>query len=251
MNVIHCSTIAAATPRWGNNMAGLSITSVGEELLDDPSADPAAVATSLRNIGRANRWFGGATAVRFGLARTLAGVPRGTTLTLLDLGTGMGDLPRVAVRWAVARGMRLVPAGLELNRVAARLAAGAGVPTALACAGAPPIRDKSVDVVLVSQVAHHLTGASVVDLLRICDRLARKAVIVADLRRSPIAPSLFWCGARAFGFDPVTVADGMTSIRRGFIPNEMRSFMTRAGIEGQVYRRPGFRLVATWLPRAV
>jgi 2-polyprenyl-3-methyl-5-hydroxy-6-metoxy-1,4-benzoquinol methylase len=231
-------------------MAGLSITSVGEELLDDPSADPAAVATSLRNIGRANRWFGGATAVRFGLARTLAGVPPGTTLRLLDLGTGLGDLPQVAVRWARSRGIRIVPIGLELNRVAATLAAGGGVPTALACAGAPPVRDKSVDVVLVSQVAHHLTRASVVELLRTCNRLARRAVIVADLRRSPIAPTIFWCGARAFGFDPVTVADGMTSIRRGFSRDEMRSLMARAGIEGRVYRRPGFRLVATWLPRA-
>ena len=232
-------------------MAGLSITSIGEELLDDPSANPAAVAESLRNIGRANRWFGGAAAVRFGLARTLAGVPRGTTLSLLDLGTGLGDLPRVAVRWGAARGIRVVPVGLELNRVAAALASGAGVPTALACAGAPPIRDKSVDVVLVSQVAHHLTKASVVHLLQTCDRLARRAAIVADLRRSPIAPLAFWCGARLLGFDPVTVADGMTSIRRGFSRGEMSSLMARAGVEGRVDRRPGFRLVATWLPQAV
>jgi len=27
--------------------------------------------------------------------------------------------------------------------------------------------------------------------------------------------------------------------------------MARAGVEGRVYRRPGFRLVATWLPQAV
>jgi hypothetical protein len=232
-------------------MPGLSITSIGAELLDDPSADSDAVAESLRNIGRANRWFGGAAAVRFGLARTLAGVPRGTTLSLLDLGTGLGDLPRVAVGWGAARGIRVVAVGLELNRVAATLASAGGVPTALACAGVPPIRDKSVDVVLVSQVAHHLTGASVIHLLQTCDRLARRAAIVADLRRSPIAPPAFWCGARLLGFDPVTVADGLTSIRRGFNRREMSSLMARAGIEGRVYRRPGFRLVATWLPQAV
>jgi hypothetical protein len=232
-------------------MAGLSITSIGVELLDDPSANPAAVAQSLRNIGRANRWFGGAAAVRFGLARTLAGVPSGTTLSLLDLGTGLGDLPRVAVRWGAARGISVVPVGLELNRVAATLASGAGVPTALACAGAPPIRDKSVDIVMVSQVAHHLTGASVIHLLQTCDRLARRAAIVADLRRSLIALPAYWCGARLLSFDPVTVADGMTSIRRGFSLREMSSLMARAGVEGRVDRRPGFRLVATWLPQAV
>lgn len=231
-------------------MAGLSITSIGAELLDDPSANPAAVAESLRNLGRANRWFGGAAAVRFGLARTLVGVPPGTTLSLLDLGTGLGDLPGVAVRWGAARGIRLMPVGLELNPVAAALASRAGVPTALACAGTPPVRDKSVDVVLVSQVAHHLTEASVVHLLQTCNRLARRAAIVADLRRSPIARPAYWCGARLLGFDPVTVADGMTSIRRGFSRGEMSSLMARAGINGRVDLRPGFRLVATWLPQA-
>lgn len=232
-------------------MAGLSITSIGAELLDDPSANPAVVARSLRNIGRANWWFGGAAAVRFGLARTLAGVPRGTTLSLLDLGTGLGDLPQVAARWGAARGIRMVPVGLELSRVAATLASAGGLPTALACAGAPPIRDKSVDVVLVSQVAHHLTSASVVDLLQTCDRLARRAAIVADLRRSAVARPAFWCGARLLAFDPVTIADGITSIRRGFSLPEMRSLMVLAGLDGRVDRRPGFRLVATWLPQEV
>ena len=231
-------------------MAGLSITSIGEELLDDPRADPAAVTESLRNIARANRWFGGAAAVRFGLRRTLGEMHPGSTLSLLDLGTGLGDLPLAAVRWCAGRGIRLLPFGIELNRIAADLARGTGVPTAVACAGAPPVRDKSVDVVLVSQVAHHLTAASVVRLLRNCDRVARRAVIIADLRRHRLGPAAFWCGARLLGFDGITVADGMTSLRRGFSRREMLRLMEQAGVGGQVHQRPGFRLIATWVPRA-
>jgi len=230
-------------------MAGLSITSIGTELLDDPAANPAAVAESLRNIARANRWFGGAAAVRFGLGRTLAEVPRGSHLSLVDLGTGLGDLPAAAVRWASRRGIHLWPVGLEVNRIAASLAHRTGLPTVLACAGAPPLRDKSVDIVLVSQVAHHLTLDSVVHLLRTCDRIARRAVIIADLRRDPLAPPAFWCGARLLGFDGVTVADGVTSIRRGFSPEELEGLLERAGVVGEVHRRLGFRLVATWIPR--
>ena len=229
-------------------MAGLSITSIGAELLDDPAANPAAVAKSLRNIARANRWFGGATAVRYGLRRTLGAVPQGTALTLLDLGTGLGDLPQVAVRWGAERGIRIRPIGIERNRMAAGLARDRGVPSILACAGAPPFADKSVDVVLVSQVAHHLTSHSVVDLLRTCDRMACRAVIVADLRRSRLAGAAFWCGAQLLGFDDVTKADGMTSVRRGFSSRELRTLLMRANIRGRVDRTPGFRLVATWSP---
>jgi hypothetical protein len=229
-------------------MAGLSISSIGAELLDDPSADPAVVAESLRNIARANRWFGGAAAIRFGLHSTLAGMTPGTTLTLLDLGTGMGDLPQVAVRWAARRGLRLVPIGLELNRAAASLAREQGLPVAVACAGVPPLGDKSVDVVLVSQLAHHLSADSVVHLLRTCDRLARRAVILGDLRRHRLAASSFWVGGRLLGFDRVTLHDGVTSIRRGFSRTELLALMARAGVAGAVHQRPGFRLVATWLP---
>ena len=222
---------------------------VGVELLDDPAADPAAVAESLRNIARANRWFGGAAAVRHGMARALAGVPAGSVLTLADLGTGLGDLPHAAVRWAARRGIRLVPVGLERSRVAARLARAQGVPCVVGCAGAPPFGDKSVDLVLVSQVAHHLAAESVIRLFRTCDRLARRAVVVAGLRRARLAPLAFRMGGRALRFDSNTLADGVTSLRRGYTARELRALLAAAGVDGLVLRRPGARLVALWHPR--
>ena len=72
----------------------LGVSSLGTELLDDPAADPAAVTRSLRNVARANRWFGGAAAVRYGLGLLLRDLPRGQPITLLDLGTG-GGVPGV------------------------------------------------------------------------------------------------------------------------------------------------------------
>jgi SAM-dependent methyltransferase len=226
----------------------LSLSPVGTELLDDPAADPGAVAQSLRHITRSNRWFGGTAAVTYGLDRVLAGIARGTELSLLDLGTGAGDLPREAVRRAARAGIRLHPLGLERSRVAAALARASGVPCVVGCAGAPPLKDKSVDIVLVSQVVHHLSPDSAVRLLRTCDRLARVGVVVADLRRGRLAPLAFWVGARALRFDPLTVADGITSIRRGYTAGELRGLLESAGIAGRVVRRPGYRLVATWRP---
>ena len=227
----------------------LTITPLGTELLDDPAADPQTVVQSLGNVARANRWFGGGAAVLHGLEQVLRGVPRGLPLTLLDLGTGAGDLPLRAVRWARRLGYTLRPMGLELNRTAAAMARREGVPCAVACAGAPPMRENSVDIVLVSQVAHHLTSDSTVRLIRTCDALARVGVVIADLRRGPLAPIAFWIGARALRFDPSTVADGITSIRRGYTPRELRVLLAEAGVSARVSRRPGYRLVATWRTR--
>jgi 2-polyprenyl-3-methyl-5-hydroxy-6-metoxy-1,4-benzoquinol methylase len=224
----------------------LATSPIGTELLDDPAADPASVALSLTNVARSNRWFGGSAAVRHGLDRVLPGVPRGSELTLLDLGTGVGDLPRAATRHAARAGIRLRAIGLERSRVAAAMAREAGIPCMVACAGAPPLRDKSVDLVMVSQVIHHLDSASAIRLLRTCDRLARVGVVIADLRRGRLAPLAFQVGARALRFDALTLADGLTSIRRGYTPSELRKLLAAAGIAGQVARRPGYRLVATW-----
>jgi SAM-dependent methyltransferase len=225
------------------------LTPLGDELLDHPDADPLTVRTSLRHIARSNRWFGGWWAVRHGLLRLLAGVPDGTTLTLLDVGTGTADLPRSAVAWARGRGITLVPLGVERHRTAAQLAQAGGVTTMLACAGALPVRPGSVDLVIASQLVHHLAPKAIVEFLRAANRLARLGVIIADLRRSPLALAGFWVGSRLFRFDKATRADGLTSVRRGFLPAELESRLLEAGIAARVERTPGFRVVATWRVR--
>lgn len=228
-------------------MSGTFVLSpVGEELLDDPAADPGTVAASLRDIAVANRWLGGTWAALHGIARVLHGVPRGSRVTLLDIGTGHGDVPRAAVRWGRRRGIEIVPLGLELSTVAAALAIRAGVPTAVADVAAPPVGEGSVDVVLLSQVAHHFSHESLGGLARSCERLARRGVVIADLRRSGAAAIGFRIGASVLGFDPVTRLDGVTSIRRGFTRAELAKLLGNAGIGARVERRPGFRLVASW-----
>ncbi len=218
---------------------------VGDELLDDPAADPAVVAQSLHHIARANRWFGGTLALTHGLRRLLADVTAGTRLTLLDLGTGDGDLPRTAARWAARRGIVLVPLGLERSPVAVRLAVRNGVPSALADAGAIPFADGSVDLVLMNLFVHHFAPDSIVQLLREAARVARHGLLLSDLQRSGTARALFAVGSRLLGFDAVTREDGDTSIRRGFTRDELAAHFARAGLGATVEQRPLWRLVAT------
>ncbi|HEV8357489.1 MAG TPA: methyltransferase domain-containing protein [Gemmatimonadales bacterium] len=233
-------------------MNALEPAAFGIELLDDPEAAPADVGQSLRNIARANRWLGGAAAVRYGLDRALGGrrSPGDGPLTLLDVGTGSGDLPRMAGAWAAARGLDLRPIGLERCTAAARLAHADGLLLLAGDGGCLPLRDRSVDVVLLSQVAHHFAPAGIIRLLRECDRVARRAVIVADLRRSPFAALGWRVASLALGFDPNTCRDGLTSLRRGFSTASLGALLAEAGIRAPVIRRPGARLVAVWEPAA-
>lgn len=228
-------------------MPPLTLSPIGTEVLDDPAADPALVARMLRDIARSNRWLGGAAAVRFGLAQLLQASDRGRTLTLFDVGTGAGDLPLDGERWARRRGVRLVPLGLERIPVAARLARQAGMPVIVGCAGALPLRARSVDIVLISQVAHHLDAASAERLFSAASAIARRGVMVADLRPAWFAALGFRLAGVALGFDAVTRIDGVTSLRRGFAVEQLRALCVRAGAESvQVVARPGARVVAWW-----
>jgi SAM-dependent methyltransferase len=227
-------------------MTTLEPAALGCELLDDPGAAPAQVCESLRNIARANRWFGGAAAVRYGLERALPASRDSRPLTLLDVGTGLGDLPRMAVAWAERRGVALRPLGLERHGAAARLAREGGLAAVVGDGGALPFRSGSIDLVLLSQVAHHFAPGAIVRLLRECARVARHAVIVADLRRSLLAALGFRFAGTLLRFDPDTVRDGVTSLRRGFTAASLGALLAEAGVPAQVARRPGARLVAVW-----
>jgi len=235
------------------------MTPLGDELLDHPDADPGLVSRSLHHLARANWWFGGWWAVRRGLTRVTRrqacperqrGGGSAARLTILDVGCGTGDLVARAVRWGRQQGVSITPIGLERHPAAARLTHNRGVTSLIGCVGALPIREKSVDIVIASQLIHHLSEATIVGFCRTADRIARRGVVIADLRRSVWARAAFQVGARLIALDRVTRLDGLTSIRRGFTPPELEGLLAGAGITARVETSPGYRLVATWIPRA-
>src|SRR4029077_15345093 len=85
---------------------------IGVELLDDPRADPALVRRALADIARTNRLFGGTHAVTATLERHFLTAPC-RPWTLLDVGTGQGDIPIAAAQAARPHGidLHLVRAG--------------------------------------------------------------------------------------------------------------------------------------------
>ncbi len=223
-----------------------ALAPLGHELLDDPAADPRLVRLSLTNIVRSNRLLGGQAAVRFGLSRLLRSSPAGASLTLLDIGTGAGDLARAACAWASRRSIAIQPIGLDRSPVAARMASQAGIPSVIGCLAALPLAPRSVDLVLVSQVTHHLSASAVVQLLRDASRIARVGVVLSDLRRSRIAALGFGVVAGLLRFDHATRHDGVVSVQRGYRAGELARLLAEAGIMARVHRRPGSRLVAAW-----
>jgi SAM-dependent methyltransferase len=217
------------------------------EHLDDPDIDPALRERSLRDVRRANSTLGGANAVLREVARQLSAL--GPTGTLLDVGTGLGDIPARARALAARRGVTLTAIGVDEAASLARVTHGMLDGSACADARRLPFPDASVDIVICSQVLHHFEDADIPIVLRELQRVARRAVIVSDLRRSWIAAAGFWVVSWPLGFHPVTRHDGVVSVLRGFTPRELSLHVQRAtGRAADVRRHLGFRVTATWSP---
>jgi hypothetical protein len=231
---------------------------IGTELLDDPRADPRAVQAELRDIARLNAWFGGTRAVVRALkpyfrAAAAAGA---APWTLLDVGTGLGDIPRAAAAAARRHGIALRLVGVDFNRTAARLAHGAArapappapLAAVVADGGALPFAPRSVDVVTASQVLHHLPRTTAVRWIAAFDRLARRAVVLADLRRSRLGMAAAWAAALGLGMSACTRHDAVVSLRRGYTKRELDALLAAAGVAARARYAPGFRIVAAWAP---
>lgn len=225
----------------------------GAEILDGNGVAAGVRQASMRDVVRSNRWLGGRRAALRELDAVMHVIAaQGDTVTLLDIGTGLADIPeRAAARWR-ARGVRIVSIGLDsrydLLRDAVR---GQRLAHAVcASAGSLPLAARGVDVVLCSQVLHHFEGTELDALLREANRVARRAVVIADLRRSPLAASGFWVASWLLGFHPVTRHDGVLSVLKGFTAGELRERVrSAAGAPPVVRRRLGFRLTGHWISR--
>lgn len=215
----------------------------GCEALDSPACDPALARATLRDVAKANTLFGGRAAVTFGLDRLLVHRP-GERVTILDVGAGMGDI----LGYVKARRIGIRPLALDWHREAARLCRTHDIPVIVGDVRDLPLGPRSVDVVVVSQLLHHLTREELVPLLQRLHRAVRIGVVIADIERRRSAAWGIWLASFALAFHRVSRRDGVISVRRGFTCAELTDLLREAGLSGTVHRRPGFRIVAVATP---
>jgi ubiquinone/menaquinone biosynthesis C-methylase UbiE len=205
------------------------------ELLDGPLDDPAALAGNLRDLRRINRWLGGSSLSAAAIDALSA---HRAEMTLLDVGTGGGDIPRALLRWAERRGRRLSVVGIDSRpevvaaaRVAEPRDSSAGrLELHVGDGRSLPYPDRSFDVAHASLVLHHLAPPAASELLREMARVARLGVVINDLHRGRLG----WLGAWLVGHlltaNRYTRHDAPLSVRRAYRAEEMSALLRAAGL---------------------
>jgi SAM-dependent methyltransferase len=217
----------------------------GVEILDDPAIPPNVRERAMADLARSNALFGGTRSALRALRDVLPRLP--ARAVVLDVGTGLADVPQRVRRAGSRAGVDAALLGLDISedllRIARQRLDGALVGNALHL----PLRDSSVDLVICSQVLHHFETGDARRLITELHRVARGWVVISDLRRSWFAAGGFWLASSALRFHVVTRLDGMTSVFRGFTPAELAQLVRDAtGMEPRVRRGLFWRLSATW-----
>ena len=208
------------------------------EWMDRPQPVSRELETDLDNLRKINRWFGSYTLVRYFLRNWLTG---GRTFRVLDLCTASGDIPRMMIDWARARGIVLKIDAVDANPSILELARkqGADYPEiTFIHADALRFTDPlTYDLVHCSLALHHFSEEDAVRLLRNMRELSHDKVLVSDLDRNPVTQLSVWLLTACLFREPMTRHDARLSVRRAFSFREFTSLARAAGWENFGHRR--------------
>jgi len=195
---------------------------VTAELLDSDAGNPSEIASSLADLRLVNRWFGGSRTI-IDLIRTVAAQTGQKEFSLLDVAGASGDVAAAASESLRQQGIKLEVTLLDKNpsHLNGKFRAVAGDALAL------PFADKSFDLVACSTFLHHLEPDEILQFVNQAVRVARKAVLMNDLRRHRMHLALVYAGFPLFR-SRLTRHDGPASVRRSYTPEELQNLLSKS-----------------------
>ena len=202
--------------------------------MDDPAADQELLRRSLAYLRRVNRLLGYTRSTLGHLRRFSAQWPANQTMTILDIATGAGDVPRAITQWAQRHRRKVRVVGIDLHAATARSAAagsGGEAPLRIVRGDALllPFADGSFDYAVSSLFLHHLDDEQIVQALSEMSRVARRGVVVGDLLRHRRAYA--WINLLSAFANPMVRHDGRVSVMQALSRQEILAMRDRAGVQ--------------------
>lgn len=192
------------------------------ELLDSDAGTAAEIKTSLSDLDRINRWFGGISTTE-ALVANVARKLGASTLSLLEVAAGRGGTPE-AVRGRMRRSDIQLRVTL-LDRAASHLAhAGNGNVKVAGDALALPFADGAFDLVSCCLFVHHLSPDDLVRFVNEGLRVCRAAVLINDIIRHPLHLGLVYAGTPLYR-SRITRHDAPASVRQAYTLEEISDLL--------------------------
>lgn len=203
-------------------LAHRDLTAIEE--MDKPDCDPLMLDRTYAQFAIVNRSVTGWHRTWARYIRPVLSTSR--TNTLLDIGSGGGDVPRAFARWAARDGFTLEITAIDPDERAHAFASSQPTTPTLtfrrAFSSELVAEGVRFDVVTSNHILHHLSPDELRGLLSDSELLGTRLALHSDIERTRIGFALFSVATLPLRGSYIR-EDGLTSIRRSYLAKELRA----------------------------
>lgn len=196
-----------------------------EEIMDDLSMEGAMLQKTLDQIAVINKRLGGNKATINGLNTLLKNKPAGSSVTVIDLGCGSGDMLRAVADYGRKNNYHFTLTGIDANEFTVNYARKLSVDYPEISYIKMNVLNSGFakleyDIALATLFLHHFKNEEIEMMLKELTRKASTGIIINDLHRSRTAYYLFRIMSLLIS-NPMVRKDGAISVLRGFKKKEL------------------------------
>lgn len=198
------------------------------EIMDDPDCDRDGLIRTYKTFDRMNRLLSGWSSI---YKKEIRPVLKNASaqLTLLDIGTGGGDVPRHLSEMAGKDGYSLDITAIDPDERAIEFAnstnSGDGINFLCARSDELVKENKQFDFVISNHLVHHLEESEILSLCHDAEKLCRCRVFFNDIERGDLGYAFFSLAAPLLFRNTFIPTDGPLSIRRSFTKHELSQLL--------------------------
>jgi 2-polyprenyl-3-methyl-5-hydroxy-6-metoxy-1,4-benzoquinol methylase len=199
------------------------------EIMDDFTLEGDALKLALDKIAQINQLLGGNRLTLKGVAKLLKNESNLSSVTIVDVGCGNGDMLRKLADFGFKNNLNLELIGVDANLFTVNYAIDLSRNYPNIKYRCEDIFNQSFnelkfDIVLCTLTLHHFNNDEIIQLLTLFNKNSRLGFVVNDLHRNSVAYRLFQGLCFVFRMNKMSREDGLTSILRGFKKEELIAF---------------------------
>lgn len=216
-----------------------------KEIMDDLAYGGADMDQALHELEFINKWLGGNALTTSGIQEIMQvkklHARKDDPLSIADLGCGSGDMLRQIAQWSRKASLPVALTGIDANQYIINVAKSKSH-------AFPEITYKALnifseefqqlqfDIITCTLFTHHFDDTTLVQLFSQLKHQAKKAILINDLHRHPLAYHSIDLLTAAFSRSPMVRNDAKLSVLRSFSKDDWQTILSRAGIQEYTIR---------------
>lgn len=226
---------------------GLQHRAKALEFMDDFSAGGSELREALQHLRVLNRIFSAAAPTLYGVRRLWTEVNKPKSFSIIDIGSGSGDVNRHLLRWADVNKIDLRITLVDISEEAceeARLFFQNEPRVKVMRGNLFTLPEAGADVITGTQFVHHFSEVELPNVVESMLKASRFGIVINDIHRHWIPWVAVWLTARMISKNRYILNDAPLSVAKGFRSTDWMDLRKVLGVSEMYHAwRPLFRYV--------